>query len=228
MQKLDNKVGVILQARMGSSRLPGKVLLPFVDTTILGWIIDRISILPFKLVIATSRFLMDDIIVEYCANKKVDCFRGDEENVLDRFYQCAIKNKFQHVIRLTADNPFTDIEEVMNLTRKHLLESNDYTHSFGQMPVGVGAEVFKFSALEKSLKKSYKQNHFEHANEYILEHPKFFKIGLLNVSKSKFSPGLNLTVDTIDDYYRVCNIAKNQSIKHSSTEDLIYICSQFV
>ena len=133
-----NKVGVILQARMGSSRLPGKVLLPFGKTNLLGWIINRFNNLPWKIVVATSNSDQDKTIVNYC---RIDM------SAVRKMYLTAIINLplslfFDHVIRLTADNSFTDVEELINLVKLHLASRKDYCHNLGKLPGGVGGEIF--------------------------------------------------------------------------------------
>jgi len=146
--------------------------------------------------------------------------------VLDRYYQCACHYSFDHVVRLTADNPFTDIEELERLIGQHLAEGNDYTHSFGYMPLGVGAEMFSFAALEKSAREGHAPNHREHVNEYIQENPGIFRISLLEVSATKKQPGLRLTVDTQEDYLRACGIAEYAPDRWIGTEEAIGLCSR--
>ena len=110
---------------MGSSRLPGKVLKPIAGRVLLDHVLDRLSLLefPVKKVVATSDLAQDAAIVQHCLNKRVDVFRGSESDVLDRYYQCARHYSFDHVIRLTADNPFTDIEELRRLIEQHLSDA---------------------------------------------------------------------------------------------------------
>ena len=86
---------------MGSSRLPGKVLLPFGQSTLLDWIIKRLIKLPWNLVVATTNLDHDNVIVDYCKQLKVTSFTGKEEDVLDRYYQCALKFNFNNIVRLS-------------------------------------------------------------------------------------------------------------------------------
>jgi spore coat polysaccharide biosynthesis protein SpsF len=110
-------------------------------------------------------------------------------------------------VRLTADNPFTDVEELDRLIDRHLAENNDYTHSFGVLPLGVGAEIFTRAALEQSSRDGHAPNHREHVNEYVQENPHIFRIGKLDVAANKNHPEISLTVDTEEDYLRACRIA---------------------
>ena len=219
-------VGVIIQARMGSTRLPGKVLKPIAGKALLDHVLGRLSVLayPVKVVVATSDLPQDDAIVQHCLSRSVSVYRGSETDVLDRYYQCARESRFEHIVRLTADNPFTDIEELQRLIEQHLAQHNDYTHSFETMPLGVGAEIFTFAALERSVQEGHASNHREHVNEYIQEHPDLFRIGVLEVPAAKRSSNLRLTVDTEDDYRRACAIAAHAPDQWIGTEEAIKLC----
>ena len=133
-------LGIILQARMGSKRLPGKVLMRVGRKPLLDHIFDRLKLMKHsaKLVLATTTNPMDDAVDRFCKERGVECYRGSEDNVLERYYSCAKKYQFQHIVRLTGDNPFTDIEELDRLIEQHLNTRSDYTHSFGVLPVEIG------------------------------------------------------------------------------------------
>jgi len=166
---------------MGSNRLPCKVLKKIGNKTLLEHIFYRLSFLktPVKIILATSTNPENNIIEEFCDINNISCFRGSENNVLERYYLCSKKYEFSHIIRLTADNPFVDIEELDNLIKFHLETKSDYSHSFESLPKGVGAEIFTFEALEKSFFEGKEPHHIEHVNEYILENPGLFKIATL-------------------------------------------------
>ncbi len=221
-------VGIILQARMGSSRFPGKVLKPFGHTTLLGLILERLEMVPWPTVVATSDLPRDDAIAQYCRKVGVECFRGSELDVLDRYYRCALSYRFSQVVRLTADNPFPDIEILRLLVDTHLLSNADYTHSFGQLPVGTGAEIFSFKALRRCWEEGKDKHHREHVNEYILEHPTEFQSAQISVSEGKRAPDMQFTIDTPEDYGRVCGYLKGLEDAHVTTEELIRRCSSYV
>jgi spore coat polysaccharide biosynthesis protein SpsF len=220
------RVGAVIQARMGSTRLPGKVLKPIAGKTLLDHVLGRLALLrlPVEIVVATSDLPQDDAIARHCTARSVAVFRGSETDVLDRYYQCARMHRFGHVVRLTADNPFTDVEELQRLIELHLAQGNDYTHSFGVMPLGVGAEIFTFAALERSAKEGHAPNHREHVNEYILEHHEQFRIAMLQVADAKKCAELRLTVDTEQDYRRACTIAAHAHGRWIGTEEAIRLC----
>jgi spore coat polysaccharide biosynthesis protein SpsF len=218
-------VGIILQARMGSSRLPGKVLKPFFHTTLLGWILERLSGLPWPVVTATGQGDCDDLIERACLDSGRLCFRGEEDDVLDRFYRCGKTYGFSHVVRLTADNPFPDTVIVRSLVEMHASEAAAYSHAFGDLPIGVGAEIFSLEALERSWHDGQRPNHREHVNEYILEHPQMFKVARLEIPVEFRCPNLALTIDTPADYERITGYFDSPPDMNIGTKALIEQCS---
>ena len=219
-------IGVIIQARMGSARLPGKVLRPIGHLPLLGHVLGRLTMSKHKLslVIATSTQGQDDDVAGFCKISKVKCFRGNESDVLDRYYQCAKLHGFKHVVRLTADNPFTDIEELDRLIGLHVQMGFAFTHSFGQLPVGVGAEIFTFDALEQSWKEGHGSHHREHVDEYMIENPTIFKTGVLEIPTNKNKPALRLTVDTEEDWKKASSLVEQAGKNWLTTEQVIELC----
>jgi spore coat polysaccharide biosynthesis protein SpsF len=212
---------------MGSTRLPGKVLRQIGHLPLLGHVLGRLALLrhEVKAVVATSTLSQDDVIAHHCDAVSAACFRGSEQDVLDRYFQCARQHGFKHIVRLTADNPFSDMEELDRLIELHLCDGNAFTHSFGQLPIGVGAEIFSFAALECSHRKGHAPHHREHVDEYLLENPALFKTGILNVPTSKSKPDLRLTVDTEDDWYKADHFVRLAGTEWLTTERLIALCS---
>ncbi len=213
---------------MGSTRLPGKVLMPIGARPLLGHVVGRLRFSRHApaILVATSSLAGDDPVAAWCAAERVDCFRGNEADVLDRYYRAAASRGFDPVVRLTGDNPFTDIEELDRLIDLHLARSNDFTHSFDALPVGVGAEVFSFAALERSHREGQAPHHREHVDEYMLENPKLFRTGLLDVPAAKRRPEVRLTVDTEEDYRRACFIAERANSEWVGTEEAIALCTR--
>jgi spore coat polysaccharide biosynthesis protein SpsF len=220
-------LGVVIQARMGSSRLPGKVLKPIAGRPLLGHVLGRLGQLrsPAQVIVATSTVSGDDAIADFCTSHGIACFRGSELDVLARYAECARLWQLCHIVRLTADNPFTDVEELDRLIELHLSGKTDYSNSLGQLPIGVGAEIFSRPALERSAREGHAPHHREHVDEYILENPDEFSCAALEVSKHKCSPSLRLTVDTQEDYDRACRLAERARDKWLTTEEAIELCS---
>lgn len=222
-------IGIIIQARMGSSRLPGKILMDFEGKNLLEHIIDRLKRLqyPNKSVVATSVLAQDDVVEEFCREKGVECFRGSEENVLERYYKCAMEYKFSQVVRLTGDNPFPDIEELDRLITYHINNENDFSENFSVLPIGAGMEILSFNALSESMKYANLPKHFEHADEYVLDHLNDYRHGTLAVKKEKNRPDVRLTVDTKKDYERACFILKSMGKGYVTTELAIKYGEEF-
>ena len=222
-------LGIIIQARMGSNRLPGKILKPIGDKLLLEHILFRLTKLENDavIIIATSTESIDDEVEQFCRKMSVRCFRGSEQNVLERYYLCAKQLGFDEIIRLTADNPFVDVEEIDNLIGLFRKEKADYAKSFGNLPCGIGAEIFTFEALEKDYNESSMPHHFEHVNEYILENPDKFKTVILTTPDFKNRPDIRLTVDTQDDYQKACYIVENCNEEYVCTETAIKLALDF-
>jgi spore coat polysaccharide biosynthesis protein SpsF len=219
-------LGIVIQARMGSTRLPGKVLRPIAGKPLLGHVLGRLAALlhPVTVVVATSTLPRDDAISQWCESEGVNCFRGDELDVLDRYLRCAEAFGLDPVVRLTADNPFTDIAELDRLIDLRAREGLAYAHSFGMMPLGVGAEVFTLEALRRSHAEGHLPHHREHVNEYMQEHPELFHSDVLDVPAAKRAPDLRLTVDTEDDWLRACDLAGQSPQAWLDTEKAIALC----
>lgn len=223
------KLGIIIQARMGSTRLPGKILKPIGNKPLLEHIFYRLKRLNHTapIILATSKLPHDDVVKEFCHKHATICFRGNELNVLERYYLCAKHYNFDHIIRMTGDNPFPDIEELDRLIDLHLETESAFSNSFEVLPLGVGLEVFSFSALERSYQDGKEPHHIEHVNEYMIEHPEIFKTTILEVPECKKHPEICLTVDTPDDYKKACYIVENSQNEYVSTEEAISLCLEY-
>lgn len=154
---MQNKILAIIQARMGSTRFPGKVLMEIDGKPLLQYQVSRVkdSLLLDDIVVATSTRQRDEVIVKFCTKNDVNCFRGSENDVLNRYYNCAKHFNASIIVRLTADCPLIDpliIDETISL----FLESNiDYAANTTPpetsfYPDGVDVEVFSFNALSRA------------------------------------------------------------------------------
>lgn len=199
----------ILQARMSSSRLYGKVLKPILGRPLLSLLLERAlkSKLINKIVVATSDHPSDNKIEEFCRNTDVPCFRGSLEDVLDRYYKTALYfDKPDHIVRLTGDNPLID-PEITDKTIEYYLENKfDYVSNSAEnnFPVGLDVSIFRFQALKYSWENAHLPYEREHVNPFILGHPEIFKIGLYR-EKVKY-PCLRWTVDNYEDFEYVKKI----------------------
>ena len=202
----------IIQARMGSSRLPGKVLMPVMEKPVLWHIYHRLSRVEKidEVVVATSYLERDDPIDQFCTENQMICFRGNEADVLDRFYKAALASGAEFLIRITGDCPLADPALITQLIDYYHHNKFEYcgiatgagvaTQNFyGRFPDGLDAEIFSFSALEKAWKEADGILYREHVTPYLWKHPKKFKTGVLK-SKERDYSDLRWTMDNWEDY----------------------------
>lgn len=205
----------VIQARMGSKRLPGKILLKVNHITMLEYLIKRVrqSRKIDKIIIATSQDNSNDKVEKICKKVGVSCFRGSEDDVLDRYYKCSLDNsQYEYIIRLTADNPLIDptvIDEVITFSEKHPeydYVSNNLVRTF---PCGMDIEIIKRGVLAEVARKAKSASEREHVDEYILNNKKYKKG---NVSSDYDWSGFRLTVDYKEDYEVIKFLIKNTKI----------------
>ena len=195
------KVLAIIQARMSSSRLPGKVLKKIEKKTMLEHVAERVMAarLVDEVVIATTINKSDLKIVEACAKKGIRIFTGSENDVLERYYQAARLYGAEHILRITADCPMIDPTIIDRVVAKHLRTKADYTGNtvVDSYPDGYDCEIASFDALEKSHRKAVLLSEREHLTQYIKKRPKVFKIE--SVSRKDDLSKMRLTVDNRED-----------------------------
>lgn len=167
----------IIQARVSSTRLPGKVLAKVLDKPLIGYCIERLqqSKRVGKIILATSTEKSDDQLVEYVQTLKVPVFRGSEADVLDRFYQAARPFQPETVIRVTGDCPLFDPAICDHVIDEFLKSKMDHVQTGPTFAEGVDCEAFSFAALEKAWKEARLQSEREHVTLYFVNHPDKFK-----------------------------------------------------
>ena len=174
-------IGCIIQARMGSSRLPGKALMKSDSgKPLLYYVINQLRYCSKvkNLVIATTTNQEDDEIEKFANNNSVNIFRGKEKDVLDRYFQCAKKYSFSTIVRITSDCPLIDPQIVDKVIERFFSGNYDYVTNtlIRTFPIGTDVEVFSFSALERTWKNAQLPSEREHVTKYILNKNEF-KIG---------------------------------------------------
>lgn len=197
----NKKVGFVIQARMKSTRLPGKVLLPLPfpnGVPLLGRIIAQIRSVSnsSSIIVATSTNLENSTLEDFCIQEGICCFRGSEENVLSRYETIQRKFEFDHIFRLTADNPFIDLQTLRKVFHWHVNHDNDYTCT-KDLPLGMNFEVFKGESLLKSL--SYADSDFD--KEHVtpaLKRESLFKSVCIELGYNY--ENVRVTVDTPSDF----------------------------
>ncbi len=191
----------VIQARMGSTRLPDKVLMKLADKTVLEHIVVRVSKseLVREVVVATTVNKRDLEIVRLCAMKGISIFCGSEEDVLDRYYQAAKHFKMKNIVRITADCPLIDPQVIDRTIKLYIDTGADYASNILEetFPDGLDVEVFSFDALEAAWKDARLMSEREHVTPYIRKNSGRFSTASLkhNIDLS----GKRWTLDTQED-----------------------------
>jgi spore coat polysaccharide biosynthesis protein SpsF len=193
----------IIQARAGSTRLPGKVLIPILGKPMLQQVVERVaqSRLIDKIIIATTDNPQDDSIAALCEDHQWQYYRGSENDVLDRYYQAAQQTSATVIVRITSDCPLIDptvldlvVASFVSVTPAADYVSNTMVRTY---PRGLDTEVFSFSALERAWIEDKAPNWREHVTPYIHQQPKLFRLHSV-VNPVDYSH-YRLTVDTPAD-----------------------------
>jgi len=221
-------IGCIIQARMGSSRLPGKVMMKDDNgQPLLYHVINQLQYCTKvkNLVIATTTNQEDDEIEEFANNNSLNIFRGKEKDVLDRYFQCAKKYSFSIIVRITADCPLIDPQIVDKVIGKFFsgeydLATNTLVRTF---PIGTDVEVFSFSALEKAWKNAQLPSEREHVTPYIRNKGNF---KTANVENDENISNLRLTVDRIEDFKLIKEILNDISSNPIYLDDVLELFSR--
>lgn len=194
----------VLQARMSSSRLPGKVLRPILDRPMIGLQLERIRRAKEldRIVVATSDQSGDDPVAAYASGEGVDVHRGSLDDVLDRFQTAAARFDAEHVVRLTADCPLADWQVIDDCVRLHKTGGADYTSNIvvghRSYPDGLDVEVMTRSALEAAWREAAPGPQREHVTPFIIAHPdRFLQAHLVQTPSLEH---VRWTVDTADDF----------------------------
>jgi spore coat polysaccharide biosynthesis protein SpsF len=213
-----NKIVAIIQARMQSTRLPGKVLMPMPftsDTSILGQILNQLKKSKFNpiVIVATSISKADDKIANFCATNNTIFFRGDEDNVHSRFFEILQNSEYKIAIRVTGDNPIIDIESLDFVIENHIESHSDYSYT-ANLPVGMNFEVFDVKSFLKMSTMGLTNEDKEHVTLKFKTDDSFLK--KMIDTKSGIEPNIRVTIDYPSDYLMLSflyDIAKQNHIE---------------
>lgn len=198
------KVVAIIQARMGSTRLPGKVLKDIAGKSMLARVVERTRRTPglSDVVVATTTRPEDDPIVKECQSLKVHAFRGSEKDVLERYYRAAKQHKADTIIRITSDCPLIDPDVVGKVLQEFKDRKPDYASNAllrRTYPRGLDTEVFTAAALHKACLKAGKDYQREHVTPYIYENSERFRLLSVEHKSGNKLAAYRWTVDTAED-----------------------------
>jgi spore coat polysaccharide biosynthesis protein SpsF len=213
----------IIQARMGSTRLPGKVMADIAGEPMLQRVVERVD-RATKLngiVVATSCSLEDNPIEELCQKLATNCVRGSEHDVLDRYYQAALQHQVDCIVRLTADCPLADPQVIDRVIGAYIPGEHDYVSNIDPptFPDGLDTEVFSFSTLERAWRNATLRSQREHVTLYIRNHPELFR--LANVANECDLSDLRWVVDEARDLEFVREVYRKLGNGAFFTEDVL-------
>lgn len=220
------KTTVVTQARMGSSRLPGKVLKKINDKSILEIHLNRIkkAKLVDDIIVATTTKEEDNVIEKLAKNLNINVFRGDEIDVLDRFYKSIFKDKPDFIVRLTSDCPLIDnnlIDQIISLAHHKQIDyvSNTLVEDF---PDGQDIEVISYKSLKTAWQKANKHSEREHVTPYIRKNSDFYGKQLFRALDFKNIEGnfknIRMTLDEEDDFLTLSRIISSLGFDKSWKE----------
>jgi len=199
---VEPKVTAIIQARMTSTRLPGKVMKEVLGRPLLSYLIERVRCCKGikNIILATTLNSEDDSIAMFGSDIGVNVFRGSETNVLERFYKAATMFNAKHIMRVTADCPLIDPDILCVLIEYYFDETFDYVSNcaYPTLPDGLDAEIFTFEALDHAYKHALLPSELEHVTPFIRSHPEIFKTG--NWAYHEDLSRLRWTVDEPEDF----------------------------
>jgi spore coat polysaccharide biosynthesis protein SpsF len=192
-------VGLFLQARLGSTRLPRKALLPLGGATVLQLAMRALARVPAGVRALLTEPASEGTFAGLAKEEGFELFVGSEEDVLDRFCRAAARFGVQRVVRATGDNPLVSPAQVRSLLELHQGSGWQLSHYLGP-PLGTGVEVVEASALAEAGEKAADPYEREHVTPYLYRHPERFRVGEPSCPAAWHMPEARLTLDTAADY----------------------------
>ncbi len=213
---IDKNIGLIILVRTGSKRLPKKCFKKINNKPLLSYVYERCLKIVHKnnIIIATTKLKEDDQIYKFSQKNKIKCFRGSEKNVFKRFYDCAKINNFNYSIRVNADSPLINFDEISKALiftkyKKYDIITNSLIKTF---PKGMAVEIISQRSLNKAKKYIKTSSDKMHVTTFFYKNKKKFNIkNIINYKKFKYCK--NLSVDTINDLKLVSFIYKKMNYK---------------
>lgn len=193
------KTIVTIAVRMKSVRLPRKAMADIAGQSMISHLIERVqqAKVPQAVILCTSCLLEDAVLIEEAEKFGISCIAGDPDDVFQRFLEAASREKADHVVRVTGDNPLTDATYIDRLIQKHLARENEYTTVEG-LPLGTASEVISVTALKRARAVLEHQAESEYMT-FLVNDPRKYKVGILMADATLRRPHYRLTVDTSAD-----------------------------
>lgn len=221
------KIGIIIQARLGSTRLPNKIMLPAKGKALFQIQIDRLKKIDLPLYIATTTNQRDAEIIKFSALNNILYFTGNEENVLERYYECAAKFGLDVIIRITSDCPLIDadlikagLEEYLEEKNRDLYLSNVLERTF---PRGFDFEIFSFKLLEEAFTNAVDPADKEHVTPFIWKNKGGNVVLKHKVNKERNRSQYRVTLDTQDDYVLIKKLIEDYNSDTLTGDEIISV-----
>jgi len=200
----NKELGLFLQARMGSTRLPGKVMMKIGGKSVLALMTERIKQTKYgeHLFLLTSSRPIDDVIEQFALAEHISCFRGSEIDVLDRFVQAAKHWHVKYILRLTADSPFFSQKALVDTVDGYFRRQKPDYYFIDGYPIGIGSvEMMSTAALQRALQETIPgQTYFrEHVMTYLTTHPELFRVVIEKTALRYQNERIRLALDEEND-----------------------------
>lgn len=219
-------IGIIIQARMGSTRLPSKIMLTVKGQAIFQTQIERLRTISYPLYIATTVQEADIAIVEFANQNKIPCYRGDENNVLSRYYECAKQFQLDLIIRLTSDCPLIDAEIIKQGIEQYVKEGDENLYLSNTIdrtyPRGFDFEIFSFQLLEDAYRNAVDPVDKEHVTPYIWKN-KSGKVRFEQIKRETDESKYRLTLDTPEDFELLNRLIEKHHADRLTGEEIISV-----
>ena len=219
---------IFIQARMGSKRFPKKMIAELNGIKLIEWVIKRLKKVKKanKIILLTSKNKSDDTLLKIANKNNIDVFRGDENNVLDRFYKASKKYNVDTLVRVCADNPFIDYKEIDKLIKNFDPNSNDYAFNnlskdIDNHPDGFGAEILRFDTLKRIYLLAKSNSQKEHVTKFIWDNQKKFKIQSIAPTKDIEFPELRFDIDKEEDLNKLNDLVVKYKININTSPSKI-------
>ena len=219
------KVVGVIQARLGSTRLPEKVFFQLGDSTVLDYVYKRTKNISNikQVVVATTKNSIDDPIELWCKKNEIEVFRGSEQDLLERFLKCALHYNADYIVRITGDCPFFSYEMANNLIETTIENNSEYGFIDSKLiPIGLKVSIIKTETLRLLNIIAKHPFYREHITLYIDEHIEDFKISKIQPESIFLNKNYRLTIDTREDY-QFCNKIAQQIQAHPLIETKMII-----
>jgi len=223
------KVVAIIQTRTGSKRFPKKVLKNILNKSLINWVLARTKKAKNlkKIILATTQNKRDDILENIAKKNKVQIYRGDENNVLKRYFDAAKLYNADLIVRICSDNPFIDPNQIDYLIKKFKYKKFEYAYNHQSRlntnyADGFGAEILTFKTLERIYLAAKSKSQKEHVTKYIWDNLKKFKVLSIKSPKKLAYPQFKFDINTPKDYRLIKKFTKKFNIKiYTKAEDII-------